>query len=435
MRVTITPNDIAGWLLRYSPGYSGGLRGVTRTVTLEFDDRSGDLVDMEPSGWDEGLDASMVSSIVQDAERGRVGMQVSQVRRNPESLRSHYMAPGYESVRVVAAWESADRSVRVELLHGLMGQPLYKVVGPTFASRTFQQMSDEAAISAAEEMMRDGFGGRVMQPLRRVASGKGPKYNAEAVDQAIASSRRAGRGISGREARAIHGLLKGWRKNPADNRERFIEQLTLEYRRLFETPDYAFSARVTTPEHLAVKMTDGLLAGTANKDGEGIKRTCKVLGIPYTYAGIKTYLASGSSVARNPRLTLARAQEMARATGCVLRKVAETGEYRVSLLGGDEASAYYTTDLEDAVETARRMSAVRVNGSGPAITSGSYATIVIGKGPRARTVRVKVLGFRDKVRGETHQRAGAKYVVFVEQEGNYRMGVTNRAGITPLSGP
>ena len=35
------------------------------------------------------------------------------------------------------------------------------------------------------------------------------QYNKEAVDQAIASSNRAGRRIKGREAKLIHALLKG----------------------------------------------------------------------------------------------------------------------------------------------------------------------------------------------------------------------------------
>lgn len=34
-------------------------------------------------------------------------------------------------------------------------------------------------------------------------------YSAEAVNKAIAASNRAGRKISGKEARAIHSLLKG----------------------------------------------------------------------------------------------------------------------------------------------------------------------------------------------------------------------------------
>jgi hypothetical protein len=46
----------------------------------------------------------------------------------------------------------------------------------------------------------------------------------------------------------------------------------------------------TLPE-LAVRMTHGLKSGAANKDGNAIKRTCKVLGIKYTYTAIKEFLA------------------------------------------------------------------------------------------------------------------------------------------------
>jgi hypothetical protein len=37
-------------------------------------------------------------------------------------------------------------------------------------------------------------------------------YSKEAVDKAIAASNRAGRKISGKEAKKIHAILKGWRK-------------------------------------------------------------------------------------------------------------------------------------------------------------------------------------------------------------------------------
>ena len=46
----------------------------------------------------------------------------------------------------------------------------------------------------------------------------------------------------------------------------------------------------TIPE-LAVRMTDGLKTGRANKDGNAIKRTCKALGIKFTYTAIKEFLS------------------------------------------------------------------------------------------------------------------------------------------------
>lgn len=75
-------------------------------------------------------------------------------------------------------------------------------------------------------------------------------------------------------------------------RQRFEAILAGQYRALFDTPDYAYSAAHITPEALAAKMTDGLLTGRANKDGKGIANTCKALGIKYTYTAIKAFLVT-----------------------------------------------------------------------------------------------------------------------------------------------
>ena len=76
------------------------------------------------------------------------------------------------------------------------------------------------------------------------------------------------------------------------NKERFQTVLADQYAQLFTLPAYAMSAARYTPTQLADKMTDGLLTGTAIKDGDGIKRTCKALGIKHTYAAIKLFLQS-----------------------------------------------------------------------------------------------------------------------------------------------
>lgn len=76
------------------------------------------------------------------------------------------------------------------------------------------------------------------------------------------------------------------------NLDAFCARLAVEYKNLFENdPEYAFSASRTTPEELARKMTLALDNGTANKDGEGIKRTCKHFGINYTYKAIRAFLS------------------------------------------------------------------------------------------------------------------------------------------------
>lgn len=45
-------------------------------------------------------------------------------------------------------------------------------------------------------------------------------------------------------------------------------------------------------------------------------------------------------------------------------------------------------------------------------------------------VPCKIVGFRDTARGDTHQREEARWIVFVEQGGNYRLGSTRRENAT-----
>jgi hypothetical protein len=74
------------------------------------------------------------------------------------------------------------------------------------------------------------------------------------------------------------------------NRDRFIAALTTAYTDLFTNdPEYSYSAAKTNPADLAVKMTDGMLTGSANI-GDGIKKACKALGIKPSYKAIREYL-------------------------------------------------------------------------------------------------------------------------------------------------
>ena len=76
------------------------------------------------------------------------------------------------------------------------------------------------------------------------------------------------------------------------NKKRFRSELVIAYRELFSTdPDYAFAAARMTPEALAEKMIAGLVDGSANHDGSGIKRACKAVGIKHTRTAIRAYLA------------------------------------------------------------------------------------------------------------------------------------------------
>lgn len=77
------------------------------------------------------------------------------------------------------------------------------------------------------------------------------------------------------------------------NYVKFERLLCKNYEFLFSSdPEYAYAARRTTPADLAAKMTSCLRDGSANKDGQGIKATCKALGIAYTYKAIAAYLKS-----------------------------------------------------------------------------------------------------------------------------------------------
>lgn len=82
------------------------------------------------------------------------------------------------------------------------------------------------------------------------------------------------------------------KQDTSGNRARFETVLIDQYRQLFETPEFALAKARFTPESLAAKMTAGLIDGTASNDGDGIKRTCKVLGIKPTYKAIREFLAA-----------------------------------------------------------------------------------------------------------------------------------------------
>ena len=56
----------------------------------------------------------------------------------------------------------------------------------------------------------------------------------------------------------------------------------------------------------------------------------------------------------NKTLTHQEAKSIARHLGLTLRKV-RSGDYRVNFRDGNETTAYYTDDLEDAVNTAVEM--------------------------------------------------------------------------------
>lgn len=75
------------------------------------------------------------------------------------------------------------------------------------------------------------------------------------------------------------------------NRAIFELHLQRAYTDLFaNNSEYSFVASRTTPSELAFKMTLLLAKRKASKDGEGVKRACKAVGIKHTYKAIVVYL-------------------------------------------------------------------------------------------------------------------------------------------------
>ena len=81
------------------------------------------------------------------------------------------------------------------------------------------------------------------------------------------------------------------------NRAIFELHLARAYKDLFASnPKYAPAAARHTPSELAYKVTLGLAQGGTDKNGEGVKRVCKLLGIKHTYKAISAYLNAPSAV-------------------------------------------------------------------------------------------------------------------------------------------
>lgn len=74
------------------------------------------------------------------------------------------------------------------------------------------------------------------------------------------------------------------------NKQRFVTILTDQYTQLFALPEYKMAAVRYNPAAMAEKFTNGLIDGSSSNNGDGVKRTCKALGIKCTYKAIKEYL-------------------------------------------------------------------------------------------------------------------------------------------------
>lgn len=76
------------------------------------------------------------------------------------------------------------------------------------------------------------------------------------------------------------------------NMIKFMGVLADQYADLFKSrpQEYSMAMQRYTPSGLAEKMTMSLKKREADKDGEGIRRACKVLGIQHTYKAIEEFL-------------------------------------------------------------------------------------------------------------------------------------------------
>lgn len=78
------------------------------------------------------------------------------------------------------------------------------------------------------------------------------------------------------------------------NIEKFEEELVKQYTYLFKNDSgYDFVKNGMTSAKLANRMIHALLNKTGNKEGTGVRNTCKVLKIKHTYEAIYCFLSGG----------------------------------------------------------------------------------------------------------------------------------------------
>lgn len=94
-----------------------------------------------------------------------------------------------------------------------------------------------------------------------------------------------------REYRAMrfpNGVVVGPDRNLAAFADEYLQQLI---KRIDEAPEDFMHGRDTKVTELHAKMMDAIERNSFNKDSVAIKRTCKALGIGYTYRDIRAYIS------------------------------------------------------------------------------------------------------------------------------------------------
>ena len=130
-------------------------------------------------------------------------------------------------------------------------------------------------------------------------------------------------------------------------------------------------------------------------------------------------------------LTLKDAKLTLRQLGMSINKN-QYGEYRVNFLGGDEATAYYTNDLNDAVMTGKHMAGVKPPALRPnpydenPMSKGTKTALIIGGGVAVLGVAAYFLLSKSSTRA-----TGATGGTGGTQTGGVRTGGTNTGGTGP----
>lgn len=139
------------------------------------------------------------------------------------------------------------------------------------------------------------------------------------------------------------------------NQIQFQSALATAYADLFANDaGYAFSAKGTTPEALAEKMTDAAISGSANVTGKGFKLACKACGIPHTARAIDAFLGVAAPVKAEKKPVAHKSYMLAAGrmesimSGCT-----------AAFAAGDSVTLKYSDGSSETAECAETAEAIR----------------------------------------------------------------------------
>lgn len=103
---------------------------------------------------------------------------------------------------------------------------------------------------------------------------------------------------------------------------------------------------------ILVRCDDGPWPTWGRELGNGSRVECHL-----TADALERVAFYRKNMAKTPRVTLAQINATLRPLGLSCRK--RDGEFRVNFIGGEEATAYYTSEADDALQTGQAMAARR----------------------------------------------------------------------------